>query len=283
MSAELIDALAEADYHADPCATPSLSSSIAKVMIDRSPAHAWQAHPKLGATPRAPTATMDRGSLIHRLVLGAGASVARIDADSYRTKAAQAARDEARAAGRIPVLAHDLEAATDAAVAIRENIARQGIDLDGRSEVSCTWQEQAVHGPIWCRSRFDHLVESRATILDIKTTRSAHPNACARQVIDYGYDIQRAAYVRALERARPDLAGRVRFVFIFVETEPPYAAVPAQLDAMLREYGERRWQRAVETWSQCLHTGYWPAYSTEPVRLAAPPWLMARIEEEGAA
>jgi hypothetical protein len=37
-----------AEYHADPCAQPSLSASIARELIHKSPLHAWQVHPKLG-------------------------------------------------------------------------------------------------------------------------------------------------------------------------------------------------------------------------------------------
>ena len=42
-------------YHADPCPGPSLSSSVAKLMLDRSPLHAWHAHPRLNPNfePRA--------------------------------------------------------------------------------------------------------------------------------------------------------------------------------------------------------------------------------------
>ena len=36
------------EYHADPCPAPSLSRSIAKLLVERSPAHAYAAHPRLG-------------------------------------------------------------------------------------------------------------------------------------------------------------------------------------------------------------------------------------------
>ena len=34
-----------ADYHADPCEVPSLSASIASLLVNRSPFHAWSAIP----------------------------------------------------------------------------------------------------------------------------------------------------------------------------------------------------------------------------------------------
>src|SRR5260221_5320495 len=39
--------IADADYHADCCAVPSLSSSIVKLLDQQTPLHAWQAHPRL--------------------------------------------------------------------------------------------------------------------------------------------------------------------------------------------------------------------------------------------
>lgn len=278
MSARLIP-MSEGVYHADPCDSPSLSASIAKILIDKSPAHAWQAHPKLGGVRREPTAAMDRGTLIHRLVLGAGADIEPIAADDYRTKVAREARDEARAAGRIPVLERELDEAREVSDKLIVNLSEQGIELLGESEIACVWQEETASGPIWCRGLIDHLIEGpRLLIVDLKTSRSAHPKACARHVVDYGYDVQRAAYVRGLERARPDMAGRIDFVFAFVELEPPYACTVARLDGMFRERGERRWIQACETWGSCLALNSWPGYAIEPVYLEAPGWLLAEME-----
>ena len=39
--------MSEDCYHADPADAPSLSASIAKILIAETPLHAWTAHPKL--------------------------------------------------------------------------------------------------------------------------------------------------------------------------------------------------------------------------------------------
>src|SRR5262245_50563917 len=36
-----------AEYLADPCPAPSLSASIAHILLSQSPRHAWEAHPRL--------------------------------------------------------------------------------------------------------------------------------------------------------------------------------------------------------------------------------------------
>ncbi len=102
-------------YHSDPCEEPSLSSSLAKVLLDYSPEHARAAHPRL-APPRLadeevedkPTRPREIGTAVHRLVLDAGCDLTVIQAPDYKGKDAQAARKAAYAAAGAPILAPDL-------------------------------------------------------------------------------------------------------------------------------------------------------------------------------
>lgn len=261
------------DYHNDPCDGPSLSSSIAHQLISRSPRHAFLAHPKLGGVRREPTKALDRGSLIHRLVLDAGADIVPIDAADYRTKAAQQARDEAREAGKIPALIADVEDAAKAAVEIHHQLAAYGITLTDQSEIVALWTEHADDGtPVKCRSMTDNL--ALPMIYDLKTARSAHPAAIQKHVIGYGYDIQAAAYRSAIEHIKPELAGRVGFTFLFVELEPAVTVTPARCSGTMRELGERKWRRAVNTWAACLRTNEWPGYVADVIEIEAPTWAL---------
>lgn len=272
----LIESMPEAEYHADPREVPSLSASIANVLLSKSPRHAYMAHPKLGGIGREATATMDRGSLMHRLVLGAGPPITCVEAEDWRTKAAREQRDEARAAGRIPVLALDLAQARDDAAEVRRQLAAAGIVLDGMSEATALWDDATYDGrPVACRGRVDHWHPQTATIYDLKTCRSAHPVALQRHILGYGYHIQRAAYVRAIETLLPELAGRVKFVFLFVELDPVVTVQPVRLSGSMRELGDRRWARAVDTWAQCLATDTWPSYADGIIEIDAPTWALA--------
>jgi hypothetical protein len=267
-------------YFADPCETPSLSASIAHILHTESPLHAWQRHPRFGGTRRATTKSLDDGSLSHALLLGAGKDVEVIKADDYRTNAAKEKRDAARDAGKVPVLEKDYAAALVKADAIRARMAEldEPVILDGESELTALWTETASNGgTVQCRGMLDHAKLPR--IYDIKSIRSANPDVCRRHVADYGYAIQRAAYVRAVERIRPDLAGRVDFVFVFYELEPPYAVTPIRLDGSFREIGERAWRRAVDTWERCLNENRWPTYTTRTLDLEPSPWVLAREAE----
>lgn len=268
------------EYLSDPAPEPSLSSSVAKLLLDRSPAHARLAHPKLGGAAPHSTAATDLGTLIHRYVLGKGAEVEPIDAEDFRTNVARQARSRAREHGRIPALARVVGVAVAAAVCIKRELERVGVVLDGESEVAILWQEQAEHGPIWCRGMLDHVVaDDMLYVYDLKTIHCAHPDDCTKSAINYGYDIQQEAYTRAAERLWPAYEGRIEFRFLFCEPDPPHAVTVAQLDATMRERGRRRWREAVETWSRCLHTDTWPGYAKEPVTLWSPGWLLQRESE----
>jgi hypothetical protein len=280
MTARLLNVTDE-EYHADPCESPALSHSTAHVLLTQSALHAWYNHPRLGGHRRIPTDDMDHGSLIHALVLEEGGRVDVIDAKDWRTNAAKDARDASRKAGRIPVLVHKYDAAKIAADKIRAGLQAQGVHLSGESEVAIEWTEDSASGPVLCRCKIDHLIQADELILDLKTISSADPRNCARHALDYGYCLQRAAYTSAVEALWPDLAGRSRFMFLFAETDPPYATAPAELDGTFRELGERQWRRAVDRWGQCLKTNTWPGYAPNGVAtLAAPGWVLSQSEEE---
>lgn len=270
-------------YHNDPCPEPSLSASVAKVLITRSPLHAWSCHPRLGGRPWKQTATMTMGSLIHAILLGVGPKIVVVDADNFKTKKAQAARDQALKDRQIPI--------TRVAFAKALNVAQELIEgpngfrvqgfwpLVGDKERVFTWQSD---GGIWCRSMLDcvDVQKGSALITDLKSTESAHPEAARRSMENYGYDIQQATYTEAVAANHPKLAGRVGFLFLFFELEAPFAVTPIEGAGTMRELGERRWGRAKRTWRECLTANKWPGYAaSEPVRVEASGWALSQEME----
>jgi hypothetical protein len=270
MNARILDVTPD-EYHL----LPAFSSTIAKTLIEKSPVHAKVLRGKK------PTKGMDRGSVVHRLVLGKGKAFEVLNFGDYKTKAAQSARDAARANGRVPILGEDFEEASLAAESIRIQLADRGIDLDGESEVAVEWYEPSAHGPVQCRAMFDHVWFDRGIILDLKVTENAAPSFVERTAENLGYAIQQAAYRRALIALRPELAGREDFLFAFCEGEDPFAMNLTRPDGLFRELGDRRWSRAVASWAECLATDTWPAYGTGVNPLSAPVWALSK--EEGVA
>jgi len=279
--------ISAAQYHrdersADPTDPPSLSASLAKILATQSPAHAYAAHPKLGGKKHEPTKAMSGGTLIHSLVLEAGRGIVVLDFENYKTKAAQEAKAEALATERIPVLVDDMADAVAASVKIRRRLEDAGVLLDGMSEEVIEWHDATADGePVICRSMLDH--RSGGVIYDLKTTASASPDDFGRSVARYGYDIQAAAYQRAVRALRPDLDGRIEFLFCAVELDEPHAVAVYRPGGDVIELGERRWERAVERWAACLKTGSWPDYSAAAGDrypwIEMPPWLLRQEEE----
>ena len=79
-------ALPMAQYLADPCPEPSLSSGAAHRLITRSPAHVYAQHPRMGAQEQEDTAASDIGSIVHDLLLGGEGKICVIDPADYRSK-----------------------------------------------------------------------------------------------------------------------------------------------------------------------------------------------------
>lgn len=258
--------ISPAEYHA----LDAFSSSAAKTLIARSPAHAKAGYRK------APTSAMERGDIVHRLVLGRGKDYQIVQASDWRTNVAKQQRDEARAHGLVPVLADDFEGYCAAAEAIRVQLAERGIVLDGRSEQAITWVEHTDFGDVTCKAMFDHVWLDTGLIMDLKTTADASPSSVERIAENLGYGIQSSAYTRALAALRPALAGRIKYAFAFCETDEPYALNLCEPDGVFRELGERRWQRAVREWARCTHDNHWPSYGPASNQLTAPTWALSR-------
>lgn len=276
MNAKLLNIPAH-EYHADRVGqtVPTLSASIATTLVKKSPRHAWRQHPALGGAGRVRKSSDEQaqGTLIHALVLGKGLEQIKVMKDEetgevfkdYRKKAAQEMKEKAEDAGLTPILAHKFAPMQQTANEIIRAIEGAGLNLGGMSEAVMTWTEDTEAGPIACRGMSDHILfddKDPTGVIDLKTCHNAHPRACESHIVEYGYDIQRAAYLSALGKIRPDLEGRFFYKWVFAEIENGELidVSIAEASGTLRELGAARWKRACETWAVCLRDNYWPGY-----------------------
>lgn len=281
--------LSAAQYHADPCEVPSLTQSIALVLNEQTPAHAFARHPKLGGKSQTPTPAMISGSLIDSIVYGTYAEDSDeyqlIEAADYRTKDAREKRDAALAAGRRPLLTHQLDEAFAAAEAVKARYAAAGIDIAaGAVQVPVFWTDAADDGTVvQCRALLDQLEQH--TIRDLKTCESANPRDLPKHCERYGYDIQAAAYQSGMAACFPSAAGRFRFEWTFIEKDAPFAFVHAEPDGSMLQLGRARWRRAINIWARCMNTGEWPATFQNGegmIRLGATQWKLQEMQLEDA-
>lgn len=282
-------------YHDDPCPAPSLSSSIAKLLTERSPWHAWTNHPRLNKDFEPEhRAALDFGSAAHSLVLGRGKKIRVLDYPDFRTGAAKEARDLAWDEGFLPILVKDMTRAeamhaaflpqlAELPEAIRSAFREGETGIIRESEVALFVEE----GPVWLRGLIDRLeldeIHQRALIVDYKTTSaSAHPSAVSRRLYDLGQDVQAGFYRRLLTRLRPQLR-HVDHVLLTQEVDPPYALSAVSLDPATWMKAEQQVEDAIELWAACLAAGDWPGYPPEVATAELPTFIETRWMEGRAA
>lgn len=271
---EGIHDLDEATYHADPCPEPSLSSSIAKLLVGRSPRHAWLAHPRLNPQPHESNESkFDLGSAFHTLMLGKGAEIEPIDAADWRTKAAKDARDAARAAGKIPMLASQATRAlrmrdlVSAQIAEHEE-ARPALEA-GTPERTIVWRED---NGIWCRALLDWMPETGSAYPDLKTTDAgADPEGWGRVMFNVGCDIQDAFYRRGLQKL--GICPQPYLLFVVAETDEPHLIATHRCGLAAAAIADRKVESAIRLWKHCLEGNRWPGYSRATAWQEPPVWL----------
>jgi hypothetical protein len=270
-----------ADYHADPCPAPSLSSSIAKVMIADTPLHAWAKHPRLNLLREPdgdPSRPAEIGTAAHKMLLGRGAEIAIIDAKTYQSSAAKEERATAYANGQAPILKADhLDAVrlADNARRALEQIEGCAGFFAGQSEVVMAWEDM---GGVWCRGMIDRLtMDARSAIIwDVKTTAAGLSDRALGARIAEGYDMQATMYVRGLSRLSPALAGRIKFRWIFIEQSEPHEVRVIEADRATLTIGDKKAAFAIELWRRCMAANEWPGYRREIGTLEYPMWSEAQ-------
>lgn len=285
-----IHSIPMAEYLADPCEQPSLTASVANLLLTRSPAHARMAHPRLYlGFVREDDSRFELGSAAHALLLeGDGSSIEFIAANDWRTNAAKEARDAARNAGKLPILNKyegTLREMVKIAKAAIEQSELAGLFKKGRPEQTIIWQEDGV----LCRCRPDFLTADRTIVLDYKTSESAEPEFFIRQIGRLGYDVSAAFYLRGVESlgethqgfTHIDEAGTVAtpaYVWLAQEIEPPFACSLVALGNAYRAIADDKVDRAIAMWRQALTSDKWPAYSLNLHYAEPAPWQMAEYE-----
>jgi exodeoxyribonuclease VIII len=132
-------------------------------------------------------------------------------------------------------------------------------------EQSIFWDADGIA----CRCRPDAVTE-RGVILDLKTTRDASPEGFAKSIAQYRYHVQAAFYSDGYKAAFGEAPRG--FVFIAVETEPPYLVAVYVASETMTSRGRIEYQTDLDTFRECVATDTWPGYSSSPLTLDLPKW-----------
>jgi hypothetical protein len=278
---------------------PAIGSGVICTMVERCPAAAWhESYLNPHRTPD-PSKASDAGELAHAIVLeGSDERVCVIDPRDYPAKstgsipdgwtnvAIRAARDAARAEGKIPVLPGDwsrIKAMADSARAFIDGLRdsepavwRAFQAEGGESELTAVWRE----GDTLCRMRHDRISADRELEINLKfVTRSAHPETFARSgLLAMGYAIASAWYRRGMRAAYG--AQEPTTLFMVVEQDPPHLCSLVGLDPEFVSWADVRAARALRDWQACEANGRWPAYPMRVCYAELPRWEAAKLEEE---
>lgn len=264
----------ESEYHQQP----ELSSTGARRLLESPAKFHWRQQSGVEEHKDA----YDFGHVLHALVLGVGREELVVEADDWRTKAAQAAKQQAYRECRVPILRKDWDRAQTMANAVHNHpIAAVLLDPErGSVEQSAFWTDPETG--VRCRCRFDKLPPldgpGRVIAVDYKTASAADVRSFGKSAADYGYACQAAWYLDALRvlLGRDDAA----FVFVVTEKEPPYLTNVIELDAYALTIGRERNRRARQLYVECCESGVWPGYGPDVERASLPRWFELAHEAE---
>lgn len=154
-----------------------------------------------------------------------------------------------------------------------------GIITSGKPmiEASGYWIDEAT-GEL-CRCRPDLYRPDLKLILDVKSTASAHPDAFARSVVNYGYHAQEAFYSDGWNACGAEVEA---FAFLAFEKKAPYAVAVYELPPSIVEEGRAIMRKALETYSGCKARNRWPAYGEGVQELSFKRWSYRLTEAPNA-
>lgn len=254
--------LTNAEYHASPAISKSGLD-----LIRKAPAlYRWRRD-----NPKEPTPAMRLGTLTHTAVLEPW----RLDENimvapkiDRRTSAGKAEWEAFLIAseGKELVELDELEKL----YAIRDSVrshpaAAKALGMIREVESSIFWQI----GDVDCRCRPDGIT-TNGVIVDLKTTKDASPDGFAKSIAGYRYHVQAAYYSDGYEAAfgSPPRG----FVFIAVETEPPYLVAVYVASEVMVIRGRADYLADLETFRRCRDADEWPGYSAAPLTIDLPKW-----------
>lgn len=280
--------VAPADYFADPCPSPSLTQSLAKVLIKQSATHARLEHPRL--CPPTPDdedepvekydATKAIGNAAHAVMIGRSRDIAEGEFPNWMSKLAKEFKKDMTADGKLVILSKHLARARMLVKASSFQLEAAGHTeafRAGHGEVVLVWRE----GDIWFRSMVDWMVNT-TRLYDLKTSAmSCAPHDVIDRPSMEGWDIQAAMHERGLDVLDPDNAGRRQHYYIAVENYPPYGMTPLRISEADLTMGRKKLDYAAEVWRHCIENDDWPCYSSETVTSQPRGWTETKwLERE---
>lgn len=233
----------------DYLAVDAVSKSALKRLITHSPAHS--------RLPVEPSAAIDLGSAIDTMVFEPHLFAEQffLAAETVRRGTKAWAALEEQANGRTILLPAQADAIHAMHNALLAHDAAREIMSGAQFQASLFWRYGEHQHP--AKARLDILNTEIGCIADLKTTKDVSANPFYNRVRDNLYHVQQAHYINGV---REVYGIDLPFVFIAVETEPPYGVMTWELPFELARRGQQLLDYGLERYDQCRISGEWPCY-----------------------
>ncbi len=131
-----------------------------------------------------------------------------------------------------------------------------GEAISGEVEQTVIWETSEG---ILCKARPDVMQSATGTIFDLKTTKDA--GDFQRAICNYGYHRQAVHYMRGCNAVSPYLFDK--FVFLAVETKPPYRIQSYDLHEEAIATAEQEVDDLIQIELNCISADNWPNYTMD--------------------
>lgn len=266
------ECLENADYHRHSAVSKSHLDQIA-----RSPLHYWSRYLDPSRIDPEPSAAMLLGTALHTHVLELDQwderYVAMPEGLKRTTKEGKATYETLLRDGR-QIIGHETyqQVLAMGRSILSHPAAAMLLQWPGKAETTHMWIDGETG--LECKCRPDWLTDDGSMIVDLKTTRDASPMGFRKSVGAFRYYVQSAWYLNGLEQAtgrRPD-----QFIFICVESEPPYASAVYAADSEMIGLGYEHAMRDLRLLADCKAADAWPGYSDQVEMIGLPGWMRPR-------
>lgn len=289
-----------AEYLADPCPEPALSSGIVAELFSGTPQRAKMIHPRLTPSALDTSPRADKGSAVHALAHG-GYPIKYVERVAKRsgkeagiefepqdwlTQDAKDAAAAIRKEGGIPLLPKDRLGIETAAASVTAALAQLGT---GTHERTMIFQFEGV----WCRARADWLSDGAVMKPDLdmeapdgvdgdtKTCDRADAVTWIKTTLPNSNNLEQLA-LRHLGHIA--LTGKPRkMIWLLQEYEAPFDSCFVGATDEMIEIGVRRVRHAAKLWRRCLDEQRWPGNPRRVTWAVPPTWMAWEMENRGIA
>lgn len=233
--------------------------------MNKSPAHYKYAL----ENPREDTTAFKIGRAIHCAILTPNdyeKQFAVAPAVDRRTKEGKAVYEAfiADAAGKDVLTEDEHKTVMEITRAVLKNPDVVDLLTDCVTEFPLVWTDE--QSGLLCKCKVDAM--KPGIIVDLKTATDASTETFTREALRYGYDVQAAHYMNAVQTITGELP---TWYFIVVEKSAPFAVNVLKADGGFTDHGYVTRQELLERLKECKESNRWPSYGTND--LVLPSWM----------